>query len=374
MSGSKDHLYFAEEEDPEEAVGESEEEWESENRGGFPTMSSIKAMLQDFSAPKKRRVDDHGNNLLTVVDTSGMHILATNIAHGAVPKEGNLAYFCLACSQPGINLPENWIEDLQGAWKYNRSFVMDGNFSAKHMKMKVDIDFDLIQGSGYFTTVPRHKKHLQIADDVESISRKYIQVVKALDIAEDSYKNLTANAEEAVILKWISQAKDTQSRCITNVTAMDIFDVQLKQDEVIIQEAGSDEEWQEEHMLSLPSNIGPTQCQDTGMVALGASPAMLEKYQVLKPEHLESRTIEINPSMRGTHGKNLPWFWRLNVNMKEDNWMSELLRVKFHCARANLTQCKEEVELLETEIQWSANFFQYHADKWKKLATEAGQK
>ncbi|KAF9220342.1 hypothetical protein BS17DRAFT_682833, partial [Gyrodon lividus] len=59
------------------------------------------------------------------------------------------------------------------------------------------------------------------------------------------------------------------------------------------------------------------------MVTFGASLAMLEKYQVLKPEHLESRTIEINPSVQGTCGKNLPLFWRLDVNMKEDNWMSE---------------------------------------------------
>ncbi|KAF9227771.1 hypothetical protein BS17DRAFT_856895 [Gyrodon lividus] len=184
---------------------------------------------------------------------------------------------------------------------------------------------------------------------------------------------------------------------------MDDFSRKVAQyitDEVIIQEASSNEEWQEEHVLPLPSNIGLTQCQDTGlsylleqelelrqgqanealhnirlnlghcsflyrtsvwqvkhsqqkkshawdaihqvnaalklklhtvvychcqksMVTLGASLAMLEKYQVLKPEHLESRTIKIDPSVRGTCSKNLPWFWRLNVNMKEDNWMSE---------------------------------------------------
>ncbi|KAF9222185.1 hypothetical protein BS17DRAFT_796665 [Gyrodon lividus] len=210
-------------------------------------MSSIKAMFQDFSAPEKQHVDDHdhGNNLLTVVDTSGMHILAilpckcpnhapfqtqlldvglysstqklprmaftfqvldafrlmnleckvtamsfnkylrqiTNPglpntspnkltfgfsnAGKTQPKEGNLAYFCPACPQPGINLPENWVEDLQGAWKYNRSFVMDGNFSAKHMKMKADMDFNFTQGSGYYTAVPRYKEHLQIADDCQ---------------------------------------------------------------------------------------------------------------------------------------------------------------------------------------------------------------
>ncbi|KAF9229443.1 hypothetical protein BS17DRAFT_688495, partial [Gyrodon lividus] len=46
-----------------------------------------------------------------------------------------------------------------------RSFVMDENFSAEHMKMKADTDFNLTQGSGYCTTVPRYKEHLQIAND-----------------------------------------------------------------------------------------------------------------------------------------------------------------------------------------------------------------
>ncbi|KIK81202.1 hypothetical protein PAXRUDRAFT_156663, partial [Paxillus rubicundulus Ve08.2h10] len=64
-----------------------------------------------------------------------------------------------------VNLSEDWMEDLRGAWKYSRSFVMDVNFSTKHVKLKNDDDFDLTGGSGYFTALPHYRAHLQIADN-----------------------------------------------------------------------------------------------------------------------------------------------------------------------------------------------------------------
>ncbi|KAF9218810.1 hypothetical protein BS17DRAFT_637605, partial [Gyrodon lividus] len=107
-------------------------------------------------------------------------------------------YFFPACPQPGINLPENWVEDLQGAWKYkyNRSFVMDGNFSAEHMKMKADMDFDLTQGSGYFTTVPRYKEHLQIANDCQLKSTCHEH--KAVNKVHATQKHLAATGIGAI--------------------------------------------------------------------------------------------------------------------------------------------------------------------------------
>ncbi|KAG2064160.1 hypothetical protein BDR04DRAFT_1036043, partial [Suillus decipiens] len=49
------------------------------------------------------------------------------------PKTGELALFCPAGPQPGINinLAEKNVADL--AWLYLRSLVMDGNFKAKHL-------------------------------------------------------------------------------------------------------------------------------------------------------------------------------------------------------------------------------------------------
>ncbi|KAF9229445.1 hypothetical protein BS17DRAFT_763041 [Gyrodon lividus] len=49
---------------------------------------------------------------------------------------------------------------------------------------------------------------------------------------------------------------------------MDDFSRKVTQyitDKVVVQEVSSNKEWQEEHMLPLPSNIGPTQCQDTDL-------------------------------------------------------------------------------------------------------------
>ncbi|KAI6106386.1 hypothetical protein EDD16DRAFT_1523989 [Pisolithus croceorrhizus] len=44
--------------------------------------------------------------------------------------KGDLALFCVACPQPGINLsPKANLDD----WRYARTVVMDGNFKAEHM-------------------------------------------------------------------------------------------------------------------------------------------------------------------------------------------------------------------------------------------------
>ncbi|KAI6096614.1 hypothetical protein EDD16DRAFT_1527925 [Pisolithus croceorrhizus] len=44
--------------------------------------------------------------------------------------KGDLAIFCMACPQLGINLsPQANLDD----WRYTRTVVMDGNFKAEHM-------------------------------------------------------------------------------------------------------------------------------------------------------------------------------------------------------------------------------------------------
>ncbi|KAG1722441.1 uncharacterized protein EDB91DRAFT_1240218 [Suillus paluster] len=48
------------------------------------------------------------------------------------PNAGDLALFCLACPQPGINISLSGDESLDD-WKYTQSFVMDGNFKAEHL-------------------------------------------------------------------------------------------------------------------------------------------------------------------------------------------------------------------------------------------------
>ncbi|KAF9230988.1 hypothetical protein BU15DRAFT_56673, partial [Melanogaster broomeanus] len=48
------------------------------------------------------------------------------------PGQGELALFCPACPQPGINVPVEPGNDFTH-WKYTRTIIMDGNFKAEHM-------------------------------------------------------------------------------------------------------------------------------------------------------------------------------------------------------------------------------------------------
>ncbi|THH05826.1 hypothetical protein EW146_g9795 [Bondarzewia mesenterica] len=77
-----------------------------------------------------------------------------------VAGDSELALFCPACPQPGVNIPKNWRED-EDKWKYMRSFMIDGNFSAEHMKMRNPWDdVVLTDGVGYMVTEGNYKDHL----------------------------------------------------------------------------------------------------------------------------------------------------------------------------------------------------------------------
>nr|VWO96150.1 Amino acid permease family protein [Ganoderma boninense] len=76
---------------------------------------------------------------------------------------GDLAVRCPACPQPGCNLPEGWERD-EKQWKYTRSIVLDGNFSAQHRKMRnPEDDVALADGHAFMVTDAPYKQHLQTA-------------------------------------------------------------------------------------------------------------------------------------------------------------------------------------------------------------------
>ncbi|KAG2147764.1 uncharacterized protein EDB93DRAFT_1240610 [Suillus bovinus] len=52
--------------------------------------------------------------------------------HSNAPNAGDLTLFCPTCPQPEINISLSGNETLDD-WRYTRSFVMDGNFKAKHL-------------------------------------------------------------------------------------------------------------------------------------------------------------------------------------------------------------------------------------------------
>ncbi|KAG0697969.1 hypothetical protein DFH29DRAFT_878331 [Suillus ampliporus] len=86
------------------------------------------------------------------------------------PGPGDLALYCPACPQPGINLPTSWRYDYE-EWLVMRRYVVDGNFTAQHMKMKIpEDDVSLADGKGYMVTEGPYQAHID--DSVEEKEAK----------------------------------------------------------------------------------------------------------------------------------------------------------------------------------------------------------
>ncbi|KAI6106830.1 hypothetical protein EDD16DRAFT_1695229 [Pisolithus croceorrhizus] len=70
---------------------------------------------------------------------------------------GDLALFCTACPQPGINpSPQANLDD----WRYTRTVVMDGNFKAEHMcERRLDDQVWLMDGHGFMVSIITHGTH-----------------------------------------------------------------------------------------------------------------------------------------------------------------------------------------------------------------------
>ncbi|KIJ08742.1 hypothetical protein PAXINDRAFT_18134 [Paxillus involutus ATCC 200175] len=247
------------------------------------------------------------------------------------------------------------------------------------------------------------KKMLNI---VQSLSRKYIQALQASEVAEEGYRNLTANTDQSLITQWIVQAEEAQTRCFANVTAMDIFDVQLQcaptraemqlqlaEDPAQPSSARGVTSWlslglkiEELHRHSFLYRTAVRQAKHSQHKKSRAWDAVHQVNTALNVHTaiyrrcrkamitLGSKTIEIDPSVTGTRRENFPWFWTMNADLQAGNWMSEFLWVKFHHVKANIDRCTEEVALLKMEMRWAANFFQHHSDKWRRFAAEAEAK
>ncbi|KDR67377.1 hypothetical protein GALMADRAFT_79915 [Galerina marginata CBS 339.88] len=65
------------------------------------------------------------------------------------PPPGSLANFCPTCPQPGVNLPEDWMDD-KNRFVYRLVVDADGNFKADHVRSKTDHDVWLLDGGGMF--------------------------------------------------------------------------------------------------------------------------------------------------------------------------------------------------------------------------------
>ena len=98
-------------------------------------------------------------------------IVEFGFAHnGKQPGEGDLAYFCAGCPQPGINLSEDWKND-PNRWKYHRSYCGDGCFSQVHQEpLTEEKDVWLKSGEGFMTEKTRYAEHLASAEERRDVS------------------------------------------------------------------------------------------------------------------------------------------------------------------------------------------------------------
>ncbi|KAG2130804.1 uncharacterized protein EDB93DRAFT_1094663, partial [Suillus bovinus] len=86
------------------------------------------------------------------------------------PKASDLALFCPACPQPGINLDlltgTSTRPDNTPSWLFTRTLVMDGNFKAEHLHpVNPSDEVSLMDGLAFMVGDERYKSHLCIAQD-----------------------------------------------------------------------------------------------------------------------------------------------------------------------------------------------------------------
>ncbi len=125
------------------------------------------------------------------------HIKCHGFSHSPEGTEsslgpGDMALFCTACPQPGVNLPADSEKKYPRcdthfllvlyhvafqalicliSWTLTRSFVQDGHFLAKHLRMKSPWDdVALSDGSGFMTQDGPYKAHLAQAKEVKDVS------------------------------------------------------------------------------------------------------------------------------------------------------------------------------------------------------------
>jgi len=83
---------------------------------------------------------------------------------------GELAIFCPACPQAGINLPDNWRQDSK-SWVYRRFFAVDGNFKADHVRQKNPApDVWLSEGGGMMARRDEYQNFLRTAHERSTVS------------------------------------------------------------------------------------------------------------------------------------------------------------------------------------------------------------
>lgn len=91
------------------------------------------------------------------------------------PGAGQLAHFCPACPQPGINLPDNWKNDPD-EYVHGLPLTSDGNYKSEHLRqVRPQDDVPLAPGHS-FMTCPLRFLEYQREFDRQAPARKRLEV------------------------------------------------------------------------------------------------------------------------------------------------------------------------------------------------------
>ncbi|EIW73782.1 hypothetical protein CONPUDRAFT_29248, partial [Coniophora puteana RWD-64-598 SS2] len=80
--------------------------------------------------------------------------------HDEETAVGSLAPFCMACPQPGKNLPEDW-KNTGPKWMHYQHLVLDGNFKQQNLHMRrPENDVGFADGLAYTVNKEKYEAHL----------------------------------------------------------------------------------------------------------------------------------------------------------------------------------------------------------------------
>ncbi|KIK75166.1 hypothetical protein PAXRUDRAFT_173557, partial [Paxillus rubicundulus Ve08.2h10] len=105
--------------------------------------------------------------------------------------------FCPAFPQPGVNIPDDW-EQVYPKWLVKLQYVVDGNFSAQHMKIKIpEDDVSLSDGLACMVESSAYSDHISGA--VEAKERSTCQNHRAVNAANAGRKKLRVTGIGAMV-------------------------------------------------------------------------------------------------------------------------------------------------------------------------------
>ncbi|KAG2365444.1 hypothetical protein BDR07DRAFT_1277135 [Suillus spraguei] len=99
------------------------------------------------------------------------------------------------------------------------------------------------------------------------------------------------------------------------------------------------------------------------MIQLELGPDQLQKYKPLLCEQLKISTAIGDPNAQGQRNESLACFWSVEVDMEgpENSWNEEFYRVHWLWAKALRDRWMEEISLVQSEMDWTCNFFLWKA-------------